>query len=242
MAGHHHHEHSGSGLVSAARQALLAAGEQWTEMRSDVFAALAEYVAAQRMDGRKILIAAYSEGSRDRLGGMMQAADPQELAPRARRAPRIDAALDRLIEGGYLQELPQGRRRVLEMPVVIATALRGQLLRPWRHTPAAGLAAGSQLILPEALRQAAFVELLQHRSQLRCLHCNLVQHVGRFAGIARIVFRQVGPIGGLRRRRERSRRSACSGRGRRPRGDSRGGGRARGRSSVRCVRPGSAGG
>lgn len=41
MAGHHHHEHSGSGLVSAARQALLAAGEQWTEMRSDVFAALA---------------------------------------------------------------------------------------------------------------------------------------------------------------------------------------------------------
>lgn len=67
----------------------------------------------------------------------------------------LDAALDRLIDGGYLQELPQGRRRVLEMPVAIATALRGQLLRPWRHTPAAALAAWSQLILPEALRQAA---------------------------------------------------------------------------------------
>lgn len=41
MAGHHHHEHSGSGLVAEAEKALLAAGEQWTEMRSDVFAALA---------------------------------------------------------------------------------------------------------------------------------------------------------------------------------------------------------
>ncbi len=41
MAGHDHHEHSGAGLVSAARQALTEAGEQWTEMRADVFAALA---------------------------------------------------------------------------------------------------------------------------------------------------------------------------------------------------------
>lgn len=38
---HHHHEHSGAGLVSAARSALTEAGEQWTEMRSDVFGALA---------------------------------------------------------------------------------------------------------------------------------------------------------------------------------------------------------
>lgn len=37
---HHHHEHSGTGLVDAARTALLAAGEQWTDMRADVFAAL----------------------------------------------------------------------------------------------------------------------------------------------------------------------------------------------------------
>lgn len=42
MAGHHHHhEHSGDGLVDAARHALVDAGEQWTEMRGDVFAALA---------------------------------------------------------------------------------------------------------------------------------------------------------------------------------------------------------
>lgn len=39
---HTHHEHSGDGLVTAARSALLAAGEQWTEMRADVFSALAQ--------------------------------------------------------------------------------------------------------------------------------------------------------------------------------------------------------
>lgn len=37
---HHHHEHSGSGLVAAAREALRESGEQWTDMRADVFAAL----------------------------------------------------------------------------------------------------------------------------------------------------------------------------------------------------------
>ena len=41
MPGHAHHEHSGESLVSAARGALTAAGEQWTAMRGDVFAALA---------------------------------------------------------------------------------------------------------------------------------------------------------------------------------------------------------
>ncbi len=41
MAGHTHHEHSGDALVSAARRALTDAGEQWTGMRSAVFAALA---------------------------------------------------------------------------------------------------------------------------------------------------------------------------------------------------------
>lgn len=41
MSGHHHHsEHSGEGLVSAARAALVDGGEQWTDMRADVFAAL----------------------------------------------------------------------------------------------------------------------------------------------------------------------------------------------------------
>ncbi len=41
MNAHKHHEHSGAGLVSAARAALTDAGEQWTEMRADVFAAIA---------------------------------------------------------------------------------------------------------------------------------------------------------------------------------------------------------
>lgn len=41
MSGHHNHsEHSGEGLVSAARTALVDGGEQWTDMRADVFAAL----------------------------------------------------------------------------------------------------------------------------------------------------------------------------------------------------------
>ena len=42
MSGHHHHEHSGENLIDAAREALVEAGEQWTEMRADVFTALAE--------------------------------------------------------------------------------------------------------------------------------------------------------------------------------------------------------
>jgi Fur family zinc uptake transcriptional regulator len=43
MSGHNHHEHSGDKLVSAARHALTDAGEQWTEMRADVFEALAAH-------------------------------------------------------------------------------------------------------------------------------------------------------------------------------------------------------
>lgn len=38
---HHHHEHSGHALVEAARRVLTAAGEQWTNMRAEVFQALA---------------------------------------------------------------------------------------------------------------------------------------------------------------------------------------------------------
>lgn len=42
MGGNHHHHHfEGPGLVEAARSALVAAGEQWTDMRGDVFSALA---------------------------------------------------------------------------------------------------------------------------------------------------------------------------------------------------------
>lgn len=43
MTGHEHHEHSGKKLISAARDALAEAGEQWTDMRADVFSALAEF-------------------------------------------------------------------------------------------------------------------------------------------------------------------------------------------------------
>ncbi|MDT0506464.1 transcriptional repressor [Novosphingobium sp. MMS21-SN21R] len=42
MSGHHHHhDFAGEKLVSAARAALVDAGEQWTDMRADVFEALA---------------------------------------------------------------------------------------------------------------------------------------------------------------------------------------------------------
>ena len=41
MSGHAHREHSGHKLVEAAETALVAAGEQWTAMRADVFEALA---------------------------------------------------------------------------------------------------------------------------------------------------------------------------------------------------------
>jgi len=41
MSAHHHHEHSGELLVSAASKALTEAGEQWTEMRAEVFGVLA---------------------------------------------------------------------------------------------------------------------------------------------------------------------------------------------------------
>jgi Fur family zinc uptake transcriptional regulator len=40
---HHHHEHHGSDLAQAAQAALTAAGEQWTDMRADIFAVLATF-------------------------------------------------------------------------------------------------------------------------------------------------------------------------------------------------------
>jgi Fur family zinc uptake transcriptional regulator len=40
MTGHLHHDLAGERLIDAARDALVAAGEQWTEMRADVFEAL----------------------------------------------------------------------------------------------------------------------------------------------------------------------------------------------------------
>jgi Fur family zinc uptake transcriptional regulator len=43
VADHHHHLHSGTALARAARTALEAAGEQWTELRATVFTALAGF-------------------------------------------------------------------------------------------------------------------------------------------------------------------------------------------------------
>ncbi len=40
MTSHRHDEHSGGALLDAARSVLTGAGEQWTAMREDVFAAL----------------------------------------------------------------------------------------------------------------------------------------------------------------------------------------------------------
>ncbi len=40
MVRHSHHEHHGAALADAAHLALEAAGEQWTDMRAAVFAAL----------------------------------------------------------------------------------------------------------------------------------------------------------------------------------------------------------
>lgn len=43
MGKHAHSEHSGETLVQEAERVLTGAGEQWTGMRADVFAALADY-------------------------------------------------------------------------------------------------------------------------------------------------------------------------------------------------------
>ncbi|MES2781401.1 MAG: transcriptional repressor [Pseudomonadota bacterium] len=43
MSVHHHHEHEGAPLAQAAEAALIKAGEQWTDMRSDIFAVLATF-------------------------------------------------------------------------------------------------------------------------------------------------------------------------------------------------------
>lgn len=42
-AHHHHHEHEGESLTKAAQHALVDAGEQWTDMRADIFDVLATF-------------------------------------------------------------------------------------------------------------------------------------------------------------------------------------------------------
>lgn len=43
MGQQHHHEHGSESLADAAKLALVNAGEQWTDMRADIFAVLATY-------------------------------------------------------------------------------------------------------------------------------------------------------------------------------------------------------
>ncbi len=43
MALHHHHEQGGSDLTDAAQAVLIQAGEQWTDMRADIYAVLATF-------------------------------------------------------------------------------------------------------------------------------------------------------------------------------------------------------
>ncbi|WP_202390174.1 Fur family transcriptional regulator [Tsuneonella aeria] len=42
---HQHHEHAGVDLARAAERALTDAGEQWTDLRADVFAALSVHAS-----------------------------------------------------------------------------------------------------------------------------------------------------------------------------------------------------
>jgi hypothetical protein len=67
----------------------------------------------------------------------------------------MDSGINALLEGGYLSETLQNRRRVLEMPAAIGAALQGQAVSPWRVTPQAALPGWDQLILPAPLLQAA---------------------------------------------------------------------------------------
>lgn len=43
MAAHHHHEQGSTALAEAAQAALTDAGEQWTDMRADIFDVLATF-------------------------------------------------------------------------------------------------------------------------------------------------------------------------------------------------------
>jgi len=88
MSGHAHHEHSGDQLIVAARNALAEAGEQWTDMRADVFAALAEFdKPASAYDIAERLSA--SRGKRVAANSVYRILD---LFVRANLANRIESA------------------------------------------------------------------------------------------------------------------------------------------------------
>ena len=67
----------------------------------------------------------------------------------------LDGGLNALLDGRFLHESAQGRRRVLEVPVAVWQALQGQVMSPWRFSAAQDLPALDALILPAALKQAA---------------------------------------------------------------------------------------
>ena len=67
----------------------------------------------------------------------------------------MDGGVNALLEAGYLSEILQGRRRVLDMPAAIWAALQGQVLSPWRFVASQDLPPWDRLILPPALLEAA---------------------------------------------------------------------------------------
>jgi Fur family transcriptional regulator, zinc uptake regulator len=92
MAQHHHHEHSGEGLVKAARAALIDSGEQWTEMRADVYAALAgREKPASAYDIAEAVSAA--RGKRVAANSVYRILDLFERANLARRVESANAYL-----------------------------------------------------------------------------------------------------------------------------------------------------
>lgn len=67
----------------------------------------------------------------------------------------MDAGLNALLEGGYLSDTLQDRRRVVDMPTAIRGALQAQVSSPWRFTPSQDLPPWDRLILPPELLRAA---------------------------------------------------------------------------------------
>ena len=66
----------------------------------------------------------------------------------------MDGGVNALLEGGYLNETLQGRRRVLDMPAAIWAALQARVVSPWRFSSRQDLPSPDQLILPPPLLKA----------------------------------------------------------------------------------------
>lgn len=88
MSGHTHHEHSGARLVAAAREALTHSGEQWTDMRAQVF----ETLAAQDKPASAYDIAEALSRSRGKRVAANSVYRILDLFVRANLASRIESA------------------------------------------------------------------------------------------------------------------------------------------------------